>query len=89
MSNRPYFQKSINELEALFSEQSSNAAVLADLERELVHRTTQRAKTLKDKVSKTSKSPPKQNQNGTMACPRSAHANDYGASIGRVSRTRS
>lgn len=59
MSNRPYFQKSINELEALFSEQSSNAAVLADLERELVHRTTQRAKTLKDKVSKTSKSPPK------------------------------
>lgn len=59
MASRPYFQKSIKDLEALFAKQSSDATVLANLQAELAHRTTQRAKTLKDKVSKASKSTPK------------------------------
>jgi hypothetical protein len=59
MASRPYFQKSIKELEALFATQNTNATVLVDLKAELAFRGTQRAKTLEDKVIKAAQSIPK------------------------------
>lgn len=52
MTSRPYFQKSIKELEALFAKQSSDTVVLANLKAELAFRSTKRAKTLEDEVIK-------------------------------------
>ena len=50
MPSRPYFKKSIKELEALFAQSSDDAGVLAALKAELGFRNTQRALTLKGKV---------------------------------------
>lgn len=58
MASRPYFQKSIKELEALFATHGGEGNVLADLKAELAFRTTQRAKTLNSKVIGAAKSPP-------------------------------
>ena len=51
MKSRPYFNKSIKELEELFSNHSVDANVLSKLKNELRFRNTQRALTLKRKVS--------------------------------------
>lgn len=59
MASRPYFQKSIKELEALFANQSNDATVLVNLKAELAFRSTQRAKTLEDKVTKATQGSPK------------------------------
>lgn len=56
MASRPYFQKSIKELEALFAKQSADATVLFNLKAELSFRSTQRAKTLYAKVIKAPQS---------------------------------
>lgn len=54
MASRPYFQKSIKELEALFAKQNTDPTVLSSLKAELAFRSTQRAKTLEEKVIKAS-----------------------------------
>ncbi len=59
MASRPYFQKSIKELEALFATQSIDSTVLGHLKAELSFRSTQRAKTLEDKVIKATQVIPK------------------------------
>ncbi len=59
MASRPYFQKSIKELEALFAEQDIDATVLSNLKAELSFRSTQRAKTLESKVIKATQGVPK------------------------------
>jgi len=59
MASRPYFQKSIKELEALFAKQGIDATVLANLKAELSFRSTQRAKTLEEKVIKATTGTPK------------------------------
>jgi hypothetical protein len=59
MASRPYLQKSIKELEALFAQQDIDASVLSKLKVELSFRSTQRAKTLEDKVIKATQGIPK------------------------------
>ncbi|WP_171168116.1 DEAD/DEAH box helicase [Ruegeria sp. HKCCA0370] len=59
MPSRPYFNKSIKELEALFAQNSVDAAVLTNLKAELGFRNTQRALTLKSKVLAANESTPK------------------------------
>lgn len=53
MDNRKYFKHKIDELEALYEGASGDCAVLEDLEEELAHRSTQRAKKLLADVQKT------------------------------------
>ncbi|MEP1157723.1 hypothetical protein [Roseibium sp.] len=50
MKNRPYFNKSINELEATFKDNQSDSDTLSRLIHELEFRSTQRAITLKKRV---------------------------------------
>ncbi|WP_299626570.1 DEAD/DEAH box helicase [Pelagibius sp.] len=54
MAQRPYFKKSIQELEALFAQSDRDPAILDLLKSELRHRRTQRAQTLAKKVSAAS-----------------------------------
>ena len=51
MAQRPYFNKSIKELEALFAQSDRNPTILDLLQSELCHRSTQRAQALAKKVS--------------------------------------
>ena len=48
---RPYFKKSIKELEALFAQSDRDPTILDLLKSELRHRSTQRAQALAKKVS--------------------------------------
>ncbi|WP_417275099.1 DEAD/DEAH box helicase [Celeribacter halophilus] len=59
MPSRPYFKKSIKELETLFAQNSDDSAVLTNLEVELGFRNTRRALNLKSKVLAAIKRPPK------------------------------
>ena len=59
MPSRPYFKKSVKELEALFAQSSDDATVLANLKVELGFRNTQRALALKGKVFAANESAPK------------------------------
>ncbi|AFO87177.1 hypothetical protein D1821_06040 [Phaeobacter inhibens] len=52
---RPFFKKSIKELEEVFAQNGSDAATLENLTAELKHRTTQRAQSLQSKVLKAAK----------------------------------
>ncbi|KUP94233.1 hypothetical protein [Tritonibacter horizontis] len=64
MASRPYLQKSIKELETLFSQQGIDASVLSKLKEELSFRSTQRAKTLEEKVIKATQDFPKKEAKG-------------------------
>lgn len=55
MSKRPYMSKSITELETLFSQNAKDKAITAAILDELHNRTTQRAKSLKEKVQEAKK----------------------------------
>ena len=50
MTSRPYFNQSIEQLEAIFKDNQHDTKTLSDLQHELGHRSTPRALTLKEKV---------------------------------------
>ncbi|NII10296.1 hypothetical protein HBF24_06350 [Oleiagrimonas sp. C23AA] len=58
MAERPYFKKSIAELEAVFANSRANSETLLQLLHELEFRSTQRAFALKDKVLAANESKP-------------------------------
>lgn len=53
MSKRPYFDKSITDLESVYLSNSHDRRVLMDLSKELAHRSTPKAKALRGKVEKS------------------------------------